>query len=107
MDMSITEKIKNSLSFARISMYNNINLIMFYCTSFMKDNIYYIPEFDVIVIVEFDNKINYIDGNVGNDTFTIHIVSFYETKRIGNVPFLPITVIIPLLKIKTVCISCQ
>jgi hypothetical protein len=82
----LIEKIKNSLSFARISMYNNINLIMFYCTSFMKDNIYYIPEFDVIVIVEFDNEKMFLYDIFCSKTVSldiiINILINKETKKV-------------------------
>lgn len=40
---------------ARVSMVNNNELIMFYCDSFMKEDIYYIEALDTAVIAQFDN----------------------------------------------------
>lgn len=61
LDMSSTEDkalllAKYSLSnpFSRLEIVNNVGLLMFYCTLFMKENIYYIEKFDAVVIAESD-----------------------------------------------------
>ncbi|MCS4463624.1 hypothetical protein JTT01_02980 [Clostridium botulinum] len=33
---------------------------MFYCTSFMKDNIYYLEDYDTVAICDFDEDILYV-----------------------------------------------
>lgn len=53
---------RNSAIFAKISMKENADLVMFYCTSFLKDNIYYINSLDVIAIATFrDNQLHLWD----------------------------------------------
>jgi hypothetical protein len=50
----VYSKVSDSCSFSKIHMYNNAELIMFYCTLFMKSNVYYIEEYDAVVIAEFN-----------------------------------------------------
>ncbi|WP_291565512.1 MULTISPECIES: GNAT family N-acetyltransferase [unclassified Clostridium] len=50
----------NTIPFSKVSMKNNASLIMFYCTSFMKDNIYYLEDYDTVVICEFNKDILYL-----------------------------------------------
>lgn len=53
---------KNSKIFSKISMRENADLVMFYCISFLKDNVYYIKSLDVIVIAKInDKKIHILD----------------------------------------------
>lgn len=40
-------------SLAKISMCGNAELIMFYCTLFMNDSVYYIQDYDAVVIANF------------------------------------------------------
>lgn len=55
-------KAHDSCSFSKIYMHDNAELIMFYCTSFMKDSIYYIRDYDAVVIAEFnDDTIEILD----------------------------------------------
>ena len=50
----------NTIPLSKVSMKNNASLIMFYCTYFMKDSIYYIEDYDSIVICDFHEDILYI-----------------------------------------------
>ena len=52
---------RQSVSYSRFDMLNNDNLIMFYVTGFMQDNVYYSEEYDTYVIAEIDK-----------DTLTVH-----------------------------------
>lgn len=53
---------KNSKAFGKISMSENADLVMFYCTSFLKENVYYIKPLDVIVVATFnDNQLHLSD----------------------------------------------
>lgn len=56
----LVEKINSSVPIAKLSMLKNPELIMFYCTSFMMDNVYYLREKDVIVIAELDGDTLYL-----------------------------------------------
>lgn len=50
--------VSNTVSFSKVSMLNSTSLVMFYCTSFMKDSIYFIEDYNTIVIANFeDNKL--------------------------------------------------
>ena len=44
---------KNSKVFGKLSMRENADLVMFYCTSFLKENVYYIKSLGVIVVAVF------------------------------------------------------
>jgi GNAT superfamily N-acetyltransferase len=48
----VIDKAAQSAAFSKVEIRNNISLIMFYCTKFMKDNVYYLPELDTIAIAE-------------------------------------------------------
>lgn len=56
----VVEKINCSVPIAKLSMLKNPGLIMFYCTSFMMDNVYYLREEDLIVIAELDGDTLYL-----------------------------------------------
>ena len=57
----LLDTIKGSVHFAQLAMHDNASLIMFYCTSFMKENVYYIKALDAIVIAEFEDNILYLN----------------------------------------------
>lgn len=66
----VYDKIESSMSYSKLSLKNDMDLIMFYCIGYMKENIYYIKDYDVIVFAEFNKDIlmiidiygtNYID----------------------------------------------
>lgn len=50
----------NTIPLSKVSMKNNASLIMFYCTYFMKDSIYYIEDYEAIIICNFNEDILYI-----------------------------------------------
>lgn len=56
----LIEKINNSISISKLTMLKNMGLIMFYCTSFMRNNVYYLEGEDVIVIGELDGDTLYL-----------------------------------------------
>ena len=56
----VLEKINNSISTSKLAMQKNAGLTMFYCTSFMSDNVYYLREQDVIVIAELEGDTLYL-----------------------------------------------
>lgn len=49
----VVKKINDSIAISKLSMLKNVGLVMFYCTSFMSNNVYYLREEDVIAIAEF------------------------------------------------------
>ncbi|GKX66496.1 GNAT family N-acetyltransferase [Inconstantimicrobium mannanitabidum] len=42
--------------FSELTLTNNTGILMFYCGQFMKDNVYYLPIYDVAVVVEYDGE---------------------------------------------------
>jgi predicted N-acetyltransferase YhbS len=56
----LVEKIKHSIPVSRLAMLRNVGLIMFYCTSFMSDNVYYLREQDMLVIAEISGDTLYL-----------------------------------------------
>ncbi|WP_461612108.1 hypothetical protein [Clostridium sp. Marseille-QA1073] len=45
---------------SKLHVKDNISLVMFYCLDFMKDNIYYIEDYDIVAICEFDEDVLYL-----------------------------------------------
>jgi hypothetical protein len=60
---------KNSVSFGKISMNENADLVMFYCTEVYQDNVYHINSLDVMAIAK-------LDGN------TLHLLDVFSKVRI-------------------------
>lgn len=58
------DTINESKVFSQLAMRDNASLVMFYCTSFMKHNVYYIEALDAIAIAEFNDNTLYL-----NDVF--------------------------------------
>jgi len=53
---------KDSTAFGTLSMQEDADLVMFYCASFLKDNVYYIKSLDVIAVATFnDNQLHLLD----------------------------------------------
>ncbi|WP_207651890.1 GNAT family N-acetyltransferase [Clostridium acidisoli] len=47
---------KFSNPFSALPMENNEGLLMFYCSQFMKENIYYIEQYKAVVVAEYDDE---------------------------------------------------
>ena len=76
----LVNRIKKALPISNLHMYNNESLIMFYCISFMKENVYYIESLDTIIIVEFSDDILYL-----NHIFSISNIPLNDIiKAVGN-----------------------
>lgn len=58
------DTINESKVFSQLAMIGNASLVMFYCTSFMKQSVYYIKDLDAIAIAEFNDNTLYL-----NDVF--------------------------------------
>ena len=56
----LEEKVANSIPISKLSMIKNVGLIMFYCTYFMSDAVYYIRKQDAILIGEFKDDTLYL-----------------------------------------------
>jgi len=56
----VIEKVNNSILMSKLAVLKNVSLTMFYCTSFMRDKVYYLKEQDAIVIAEFQGDTLYL-----------------------------------------------
>jgi GNAT superfamily N-acetyltransferase len=63
--MFLIETIEMSIPISKVSMCDNMSLIMFYCSSIKKNNIYYIDELKAIVIADYKDDTLYL-----NDVFS-------------------------------------
>jgi predicted N-acetyltransferase YhbS len=75
-----------SLPYGPISMIGNGELIMFYCNLFMKENVYYLPEYKAVVIAAYNTKVLEIFGilceqELDLDTIIEHLAT-YETRSV-------------------------
>ena len=49
----VIDKVMHAVPISKVSMCTNAELIMFYCTLFMKNNVYYLEKYDAVVIANF------------------------------------------------------
>lgn len=87
--------IKNNIVNSKLYVEENKNLIMFYCLGFLKECIYYIKEYNVIAICEYEDytlNINdiFCDRKIDLDK-VINILIDNRTKRV-NLGFTPIDI---------------
>ncbi len=47
-------KVNAAIPYGEISMERNGELILFYCSSFMKENVYYLPDQDIVVVANYE-----------------------------------------------------
>lgn len=82
----IYDKIKYSISYSKLSLKNYMDLIMFYCIGYMKENIYYIKDYDVIVFAEFNKDILMIIDIYGTNYIDIdNIINVLANKNVKKV----------------------
>ncbi|MDZ5254075.1 GNAT family N-acetyltransferase [Clostridium sp. LIBA-8841] len=81
-----TEIINNRISISKLHVKNNSFLIMFYCLDFMKENIYYIENFNTVVICEYDKDVLYVQEIFSTQEIdldkVINMLMKEETKKI-------------------------
>lgn len=85
------DKYNLSNPFSDLKMVNNNGLIMFYCSQFMKENVYYIHQYDLVVVTEYDAD-NLICYDVfGNTDVTLHEILSVMAKEDTKVSILGFT----------------
>ena len=70
----VVNSVNNANQIAKISMLKNSELIMFYCLSFMSNNIYYLKEQDAIVIAEFKKDTLYLHDIFSRSEVNLDII---------------------------------
>jgi GNAT superfamily N-acetyltransferase len=56
----LIEMVNNSIPISKVSMLNNTALILFYCLSYKKNSIFYLEEFNAIVIMDIEGNTLYL-----------------------------------------------
>jgi len=79
---------EKSNPFSMLPMLNNYGLLMFYCSSFMKDCVYYLEDIDAIVIMDYDTETMtcfdiYCDANKSMD----EIIAVSARENCKNIVF--------------------
>ncbi|KTC66263.1 Predicted acetyltransferase involved in intracellular survival and related acetyltransferases (plasmid) [Legionella adelaidensis] len=84
--------VHNTCPFGKISMQGNADLVMFYCITVYKDNVFYLPELDVIALAEIkEQELNLLDvfskqeQNLDDIIYTLSDETT-ETVQLGFVP---------------------
>ena len=75
--------VSKAKAISKITALNNLSLVMFYCTYIMRENIYYIEQYNCIVIANYENNTLYL-----HDVFTIkedNLNSIIEAMNIEDV----------------------
>ncbi|HAU0495546.1 TPA: GNAT family N-acetyltransferase [Legionella pneumophila] len=86
------EYAQNTYPFGKISMQENADLVMFYCITVYKDNVFYLPELGVIAIAEIKGRqlhlLDVYSKEEHNLDDIIHALSdeTIDTVRLGFVP---------------------
>ena len=58
----VIDKVMHAVPVSKVSMCTNAELIMFYCTLFMKNNVYYSENYDAVLIADFtENTVEVMD----------------------------------------------
>jgi hypothetical protein len=69
-------------------MFDNVELIMFYCTSFMSDDVYYIPAYNAIAIAEFNGDTCYLKDVFCSESIALdRIIEVVINEKINKVTF--------------------
>lgn len=82
----VYEMVQQTVPFSKISMRDNAELIMFYCTSFMAEQIYYIEDEDVVVIYELEQDTLFLYDVFSQKTveleYIIQAIASDQTKKV-------------------------
>lgn len=73
----VYEEANASSSIAKISMLGNAELIMFYCISYMKDRVYYIKEYNAIVVAHHEHQVLEVFGVFCTENIPLEIILDY------------------------------
>lgn len=79
----VYDKANNSSSIAKISMCGNAELIMFYCTLFLNESVYYIQDYDAVVVANFaEDTIEVLDVFCKEEVSLDKILSYLVNENI-------------------------
>lgn len=82
------QAIKSSFPYAKIAMHKNNDLVMFYALSFLKNDIYYLPDDETILIASTDKETLTLWGIYGKKEIDIHsAIAKIASKSVKKVEF--------------------
>lgn len=82
----VYNKANKAIPLAKISMVGNAELIMFYAASFMKENVYYLHQYEAVVIANYNQDILEILGVFcEKEIFLDEILEYFLTEKSKNV----------------------
>lgn len=87
--------INNSIQISKLYVKENKNLIMFYCLDFLKDNIYYIENYNAIAICEYDGEELFIQDVFMHKEIDLNIIInslMSEETKLIRLGFTPINI---------------
>jgi len=80
--------VQQAVTFSKISMTDNDELVMFYCTSFMADQVYYIEDEDVVVIYKLEEDTLFLYDVFSHNTVELeHIIQTIASNQTKKVVF--------------------
>jgi len=84
----VMEKAGDTIIISKLAVLKNVWLTMFYCTSFMRDKVYYLKEQDTIVIAEFQGDTLYLqDIFTSSDVDLDNVIMMLINKEVKKVVF--------------------
>ncbi len=79
---------QKSNNYSKVAMINNVGLLMFYCSQFLKDCVYYSEEFKLVVVAEYENEImNCIDIFGDSDLSLTKVLPLFANENTTQVIF--------------------
>lgn len=82
----VYNKAKVAFPIAKVSMCNNGELAMFYCNGFMKNSVYYAPDYDSVVVADFDkDELKLFDIFCENEISVDDIINCFANENIKKV----------------------
>lgn len=82
----VYNKAKAAFPIAQVSMCNNGELAMFYCNGFMKNSVYYAPDYNAVVVAEFDrNELKLFDIFCEKEVSVDDIINCFANENIKKV----------------------
>ena len=84
----VVEKINNSTPMSKLAMMKNVGGVMFYCTSFMRENVYYLRGQDVIIIAKLEGDTLYLQDIFSPSVVDVdNIIKALTNKEVKTVIF--------------------
>jgi len=82
----VLEKVNNSIIMSKLTVLKNASLTMFYCTYFMRNNVYYLRDRDAIAIAQFQGDVLYLQDVLSASEVDLdNIIRLLVNKEVNKV----------------------